>query len=86
MTREQDTKQFSEYLRLQYSEEHKNYKLDPTDDREGVQTHPVESTVDRKPTFSILPIRRYKNKPRNEGLLCPSCCNPGCIFLYKPLL
>ena len=28
-----------------------NYNLDPNDDREGIQTHPVEFIADRKRTF-----------------------------------
>ena len=51
-TREQDTKQFSTDVRLPYSlvskhpqKEHKKmleYKLDPTEDREGILIPPVE--------------------------------------------
>ena len=29
----------------------KNYKIDPPDDKEGIQTHPVENIVDPKSTF-----------------------------------
>ena len=37
----------------------KTANFDPTDDREGIQTYTVEFIVYRKPTFSILPIRRH---------------------------
>ena len=33
--------------------------------QEGIQTHTGEFTVNRKPTFSILPIRRRKNWPQD---------------------
>ena len=37
-------------------------KLDPTDDGEGMQAHPVEHVImDPKPTFSILSIPRQNN-------------------------
>ena len=49
--------------------QNKNYKLDPTDDKEGVQTHPVEYIVDRKSTCSILPIRLPQNWPNRRILL-----------------
>ena len=54
-TREQDTNKFSNFRRLQNSKEHKTYTFDPTsntsNDKEGIQTHPVEFVVDRKPIF-----------------------------------
>ena len=44
-----------------------NYKLDPTDDKEGIPgAHPVEKIVDRKSTLSVLPIGLRKNW-RQEG-------------------
>ena len=45
------------------TKQNKNYKLDPAGDKEGIQTLPVEYVVDRKSTFSILPIRLHKNWP-----------------------
>ena len=61
----------------------KEKELDPTDDKEGIQTHPVEYIVDRRSTFSILPIRLHKNWPYTTisshpsmGLSCPCVTAP----------
>ena len=53
----------------------KNHKLDPTDDKEGTQTHPVESIVDRKSPFLTLSIRLHKNWPVVQQLCCTSVAN-----------
>lgn len=53
-TREKDTKQFSTLASIAPRKSAKTTdRLDRTDGRKGIQTHAVESIVDREPIFSI---------------------------------
>ena len=89
-TREQDTKQFQIDVRLPYSlvsnaprKSTTNYKLDPTDYKGDIQTHPVESVVDtRKSICSILPIKigLRKNWLEIENFLKARICKLGVII------
>ena len=77
---EQATTQFSTDFRLcpptpayqtpperaqkQQQQKKHTHKLDQTDDKEGIRTHPVEEIMGRKWTFSILPIQLHDNWPQ----------------------
>ena len=56
--------------------QNKNYKLDPTDDKEDIQTHLVGYKVDRKSAFSILPIRLHKHWPKQNRTKLSKNCHP----------